>query len=299
MRTPLLTIVVPTYNRAALLPATIKSLQNQAFRDYEIIIVDDGSTDNTENVIQKYLNEYTKYYKKANAERAAARNYGARFASGLYVNFFDSDDLALANHITEATKLIDLQKNPEWFHLAYEWVDRSGNVKKKINNRKGLTLNQSLATGNHVGCNGVFIRRDIFLDNMFNENRDLSASEDYELWLRLASMFPLYYSNIITSQLVEHDGRSVNTINGSKLIIRLEYLIALIKKNSTVLNYYKSNTRKIYADSYGYISIHLSYSVHWKRKSISYLLKSIIQSPSVILQLRTLAIIRNLLFRWE
>lgn len=295
----LLTIIVPTYNRAALLPATIKSLQNQAFRDYEIIIVDDGSTDNTEDVIREYLNEYTKYYKKDNAERAAARNYGARLATGLYVNFFDSDDLAFPNHISEAAAVIKVNENPEWFHLGFEWYNPNNKTVKKNKKRNGLLLNKSLATGNHLGCNSVFVRRDIFLLNQFNEDRLLSASEDFELWLRLASKYRLYVSNTITSQLVDHDERSVNNINGDNIIVRMLRLKYYIEVNTQIQEFYRGDVKKIYADCYSYIALHISESPSRKFQSLYFFFKAFIQSPSSLFYRRSFAIFRNLIFRWQ
>src|SRR5215203_5908009 len=103
-------VIIPCYNRASMIGKTVKSLQQQAYTSYEIIIVDDGSTDNTEQVVSEIADERTRYHKKQNEERAAARNYGARLAEGYYLNFFDSDDLALSNHLSEAANLI-LAKN--------------------------------------------------------------------------------------------------------------------------------------------------------------------------------------------
>ncbi|MEO7043673.1 MAG: glycosyltransferase family A protein, partial [Ferruginibacter sp.] len=123
-------VIVPTYNRANLIAKTLATLQLQAYNNYEIIVVDDGSTDNTEEVVNNMTNVRTKYYKKTNAERAVARNYGAKIATSEYVNFFDSDDLALSNHLSEAAKMVKDHNRPEWFHLGYEWASPDGKVFK-------------------------------------------------------------------------------------------------------------------------------------------------------------------------
>src|SRR5437764_8362427 len=98
---PFISVVVPSYNRADLIGKTLRSLQQQEYDQYEIIVIDDGSTDNTEEVVKAIGDQRISYIKKGNAERAAARNFGARIAKGEYVNFFDSDDLALPNHLSE------------------------------------------------------------------------------------------------------------------------------------------------------------------------------------------------------
>src|SRR6476660_9734655 len=116
-------VVVPTYNRADLITKTLQSLLNQQYTNYEIIVVDDGSTDNTEEVVKSLDNQRIIYVKKNNAERAAARNYGAAMAKGEYINFFDSDDLAYPNHMSEAIRIIKQHQKPEWFHLSYAVAD--------------------------------------------------------------------------------------------------------------------------------------------------------------------------------
>ena len=118
MTFPIISIVVPTYNRAHLIEKTILSLLTQTDNRYEIIIVDDGSTDDTERVVKAYLSEKLSYFKKENGERAAARNFGTQKARGQYINWFDSDDLALDNHVATAITLIQSQENVNWFHLS-------------------------------------------------------------------------------------------------------------------------------------------------------------------------------------
>ncbi len=291
--------MVPTYNRAHLLPVTLKSLQEQECRNFEIIIVDDGSTDNTEEVVKPFLNIFTRYVKKENAERAAARNFGARLASGKYVNFFDSDDLALPNHIAEAAILIELYSEPEWFHLSFEWVTPKGVLIKKINHFKGERLNDRLAEGNQLSCNGVFIRKDIFLQYTFNENRVLAFAEDYELWLRLAARFSLFYSNVVTSRLVDHEERSVRKNKGQILINSLLCFLDCVENDKKIQEYFGSDLHLIRSDAFSYISLHLSESSNWKLISCAYLFKALSSSFRLILSRRTAAIIRNLLFRWH
>lgn len=299
MISPLVSIVVPAYNRAYLLPTTLKSLQTQVNRDFEIIIVDDGSTDNTEEIIQPFLNSYTRYVRKENAERAAARNFGARLARGTYVNFFDSDDLALPNHTSEAARLSQVFDQPAWFHLGFEWVTPQGTIFRQANQFRGDFLNDQLATGNLLSCNGVFVRRDVVLQHPFNEDRILSASEDYELWLRLASRYPLHYSNTITSQVVDHELRSVRTINGQKLIDRLECLLKSVAHDPQILDYYGHRMALIRMDAWSYIALHLASQPAWKIKSFAYLIRACWQSPRLLTRKRCYAILKNLLLQWS
>ncbi len=296
---PFISIIVPSYNRADLIEATIQSLQRQDYDNYEIIVVDDGSTDNTEEVVKSVAAAKTGYIKKDNAERAAARNFGARVAKGDYVNFFDSDDLALPNHLREAANTIKKFNAPEWFHLGYAWATPEEKVFKEVNNYTGETLNHIIANGNPLSCNGVFIRKDIITNYSFNEDRALSASEDYELWVRLASRFPLYYSNIITSLVIDHEMRSVRIINGEKLIQRLKLLLHYLQRDDAVTSYFGKSFNKIKADSYSYIALHLAELPNYKARSLKYLLNSVVTYPGLVKNRRFYAIIKNLIIKWQ
>lgn len=294
----LFSIVVPTYNRADLIVKTIQSLLAQSAPDFEIIVVDDGSTDNTEEIVRPFEGERFRYVKKNNAERAAARNFGAALAKGKYVNFFDSDDLALPNHLQAAAAVLRKHPDAEWFHLGYAWADPDGQVFREVNSFSGETLNPLICAGNPLSCNGVFIRTDIIRANPFNEDRALSASEDYELWCRLTARYPLYYSNDITSLVIDHDARSVRTIHGEKLIRRLQLLIHYLAQDTTTLNYFGKDFNRIKMDANSYIALHLANDASYKLKSINYLFKAFTDSGRLLSTKRFYATVKNILIKW-
>jgi glycosyltransferase involved in cell wall biosynthesis len=296
---PFISLIVPSYNRAALISKTLNSLLDQQYNNYEIIVVDDGSTDNTEKVVKSINDLRITYVKKNNAERAAARNFGARMAKGDYVNFFDSDDLGLPNHLSTAAEMIREHDKPEWFHLGYAWATPEEKVFKEVNYYKGPTLNNLIVKGNPLSCNGVFIRKDVILTHPFNEDRSLSASEDYELWVRLAARYPLYYNNVITSLVIDHEMRSVRKSNGESLIKRLELLIQYLQQDEEVKRAFSSSFKKIKADSYSYIALHLANNPAFKRKSINYLMQSLKMYPGIAMHKRFVATIKNLLIKWQ
>jgi glycosyltransferase involved in cell wall biosynthesis len=291
-------VVIPTYNRADLIVKTLQSLLRQQYTNYEIIVVDDGSTDNTAEVVKGIGSEKIIYVKKKNAERAAARNYGARLARGEYINFFDSDDLAYPNHLSEAMSVIREHQKPEWLHLSYAMADPSGAILWDAPLNSSPTLNKALVKGNILSCNGVFIKRDIFLAHPFNEDRQLSASEDYELWCRLAARYPLVYSNTITSLVIDHDMRSVRKINGQQLITRLNLLANHLEHDNMVVAYFgdEVNQIKMYASSC--VAVHLSDQPAFKLTSIQYLIKAIRQSRAIVKKKMFYATIKNLILKW-
>lgn len=291
-------VIIPTYNRARLIKATIQSLIEQDYSNYELIIVDDGSTDNTEEIVKPLLSSKVFYFKKNNAERAAARNFGAAKAKGEYVNFFDSDDIALPNHLKTANQLVQDKKQPEWFHLAFAWAETDLTIKNKINNFKGETLNDIICNGNPLSCNGTFIRKDIIIENTFNENRTLSGSEDYELWLRLAARFPLYYSNEITSLIIDHDARSVRAMNPQKIIDRLAVFINYVNADEQIIKIFSSKLNTVQMFTYLYIAVHLAVHPKYKLVSIKYLIKAMFTDIGVLKTKAFYATLKNIFTMW-
>ncbi|MDZ7606957.1 MAG: glycosyltransferase [Cyclobacteriaceae bacterium] len=165
-----------------------------------------------------------------------ARNFGILQAAGDYITFLDSDDELYPHYLDEALTLIKQYNRPEWFHIAYEIRDEAGRVLRKEHRRKG-NINQSLITGNHLSCIGVFVKKDILEQHQFNEDPDIIGSEDYLLWLKLASLFPLRYSNRISAYVVQHRGRSVINFNQHQLIRRIKKSIEIVNADADIRNF--------------------------------------------------------------
>lgn len=293
----LLSVVIPTYNRANYIGRTIASLLQQHAEgvDYEIIVVDDGSTDNTEEVVTALRDIRLQYLRKDNAERAAARNYGARHAKGTYINFFDSDDLAYDNHFRTAAESIRRLNNPEVFALAYDIQDVHGRVLHRFDTLPA-TINASLIDGNHVGgCNGVFVRADICKKYPFNETRDLSASEDYELWLRLAARFDFHCVNTVTSALVNHDSRSVLDVREDKLLLRINLLQRSLAEDEAFGKAYSDRLATFRAYLHIYMALHLGMAGAPRANSLRYLLRAADAKPGVIFTRRFAAALKNII----
>lgn len=134
----MISIVIPTYNRSKFLPRVLDSVLKQSYGHWELIISDDGSTDNTETVIKQFLSDSRiKYIKNRNAGATAARNAGAKVSTGKFVTFLDSDDEAKSNWLEIFQKEID--KGEEVICCGYEYVDHNGikigeNMPRKLGN---------------------------------------------------------------------------------------------------------------------------------------------------------------------
>ena len=152
---PFFSIIIPTYNRANFIKKTMQSILNQSYTNFEIIVIDDGSTDNTKEIIDSIDDIRIQYYFQENKERGAARNFGTKKAKGKYITFLDSDDLFMPTHLEQAFKFIKLN-NPNIFHQQYQISDE-GKTKKIIIT---TPIQKALIKGNPLSCMGVFIMRE-------------------------------------------------------------------------------------------------------------------------------------------
>lgn len=291
---PFFSLIIPSYNRAHFISFSIESVLKQTYTDFELIIVDDGSTDNTEEIVKSFNDTRIHYYKKKNEERGAARNYGTKKSRGQYLNFFDSDDLLYPHHLKTAFEFVKNKNNPEVFHLGYEIKNDENKVQKKINNIRGDIKNILLNEGNILSCNGVFLQRNIALQFNFNEDRGLSGSEDYELWLRLAARYKIHFSNTITSIIINHSARSVLVTEKNKLLKRIHLLISYIYKDAEFNRKFMNYKNLLEASSFTYVAIHLALSKH-KLGSLKYLFLALLKYPPIIITKRFFAIIKRLI----
>lgn len=291
MLTPLFSIIIPTYNRANLITRTLQSVLEQQFIDFEVIVVDDGSTDNTKEVVASFLCEKVSYFKIPNSERAKARNFGINQAKGQYITFVDADDLLYSNYFQTAYEF--LQKNPDsvFWALSYEMKDESGKVLFKQVHQANVA--QNLQYGNHLSCIGVFVKKEILLQHPFNENRELSGTEDYELWLRLASRYPLHGVSIICASMINHNSRSVLNINVEKHIQRKNILLQTVHEDKQIQNFYgKRGVVNIEAYFHLYIALHLVMAKK-RKETVLYLWKALQNKFSVFFTYKFWVIVKK------
>jgi glycosyltransferase involved in cell wall biosynthesis len=263
----------------------------QDFEDFEVIVVDDGSTDNTEEVVRQFSDKRISYYKKQNGERGAARNFGRAKAKGVYVNFTDSDDVLYPNHLSAARSVITTYKLPEFFHLGYDLKTPDGTVVRTLNNWSAGSKDHILYD-NSLSCNGVFLRKDVAEKFPFVEDRKLASSEDWQLWIRLISRYDLQFSNSVTSTLILHDQRSLYTISSEKVIARDVMLIDSLSEDTEVRKKYGAGFNRFIAHRYTFFMLRLALD---KRRAdmLKWAWKAIKVYPLIFLSKRFLASLKN------
>jgi len=195
---PRVSVILPTYNRASLLKYALDSVMSQDFRDLEIIVVDDGSSDKTAELVESYSRGVRYVYIEHSGLPSVARNAGLRLAQGEYVAFLDSDDQWLPGKVERQVEVLEThpaiglvcsnalalehgQTTPGRLYLR---ADQAGS---------GWVL-EKLLTDNFVITSTAMIRRSLLnRTGLFSEDPLLCALEDYDLWLRIAAVAQIYY----------------------------------------------------------------------------------------------------------
>jgi len=198
-------VIIPTYNRGWILKEAIDSVLAQEFRDFELIVVDDGSTDNTPQILESYAQDLT-VIRQPNRGVSAARNRGIVAANGRLISFLDSDDLWLPRKLSSQVNFFN--SNPEAVINQTEeiWIRNGVRVNPKTRHHKpsGMIFEQSLALC-LVSPSAVMMKRFLFdAVGLFDE--DLPACEDYDLWLRISWRYPVHL--IETPLIIKRGGHA-------------------------------------------------------------------------------------------
>jgi glycosyltransferase involved in cell wall biosynthesis len=293
-------VVIPTFNRATLIAATLKSFLDQEFAGFEILVVDDGGTDNTREVVESMNDKRISYYYKENGERGAARNYGSARAEGQYITFFDSDDIVYPYYLSHAKQNLEKLNSPECYAQAFEFRNEIPVPTPPITASQPAlqTINKKLEKENILACNGVFVRKDILNQYGFSEDRDLSGSEDWVLWLQLSSSFIFHYSPVVCSCLINHEQRGELNPNRKKMEKRIRLLIEILRHDQRIRQTTGSYKRIL---SYGYCFAALKFAdfTGLKIKSIGYLIKGLVLHPLAAFYKNNFITGKKIIFSWH
>jgi glycosyltransferase involved in cell wall biosynthesis len=271
----MISIITPTYNREQLVQTTIKSIQAQTFTDWELIIVDDGSTDNTANAIQPFLQDpRISYVKKANSGQAASLNVGVSHAKGEFITFLDSDDEAY----------------PEWLATVSHEIKEDTGIACSCAIRKfmdGSIIEEDLGEFNLFGekmllkftCGSLFIRKELF-NAIGGYDADLRANIQTDLGYRLIDQIRKTNYQIVTIrkyliQINIHAGERIRTNWQRKSDGGAQFL----KKHFAFL---KKHDPKEISNICATIAFS-NYKMKDRKKSVEYLIKAIKHNPTRIL----------------
>ncbi len=290
----LFSIVIPTYNRSKTILRAVQSILNQTYQNFEVVIVDDGSTDNTLAVITPFLSEKVSYHKIENGGVAHARNQGIKLSNGEYIGFLDSDDFFFENHLSTAFEHISKNLNPDVLHLNFKWGDVE--MKNAKSNKLPKKLPEDIFKGCSLHVNCTFINSNLKTRVQFNEDRNLMYSEDWDFFIKLCVNYDVKLLDIQTSYLMDHEDRSMRNFKEDAWLKRKEALIQSLKSDEVFMQKYSSNLPLIAAHMYSLIALMLALEKR-KKDAANYLKKSFKSSKKEIFTIRTLAILKHLLLR--
>lgn len=290
---PFFSIIVPSYNRAAILAECLQQILTQTFQSFEVIVVDDGSTDNTADVVAALSDSRIRYFKTENRERSHARNYGAAHAQGTYLNFFDSDDWMYPSRLQEVYAFIRTQGNPPVMFTQYDFVNEHNEVVGKME-RHYNSFTKDILFNNFLATNAVFIKRELAVTFPFHDDRRIITAEDWELWLRVHAAFDFVEYKKSTFAIREHAGRSLATIPAHRIVARDTYFATLVAGNEAMIQKFGARAVKLFmADRFTFIALSLIIEKD-KKGAATYLLRALKTSRGVISRKRFWAVLKKL-----
>ena len=203
-------VIIPTFNREHLLKETMESILNQTFKYFELIIVDNYSTDNTEKLVKSYNDKRIRYFKNRNKGVVAVnRNFGIKKANGEFIAFCDDDDLWMPDKLEK--QVAEFEKDEQVAlvctnGIAFNETGETGLTKKSHLRDSDFTF-KSLIFSNPIYNSSAILRKTVIDDvGMLDEDPEIFGAEDHYLWIRLAKKYSIKYINLPLIKYRTHPG---------------------------------------------------------------------------------------------
>lgn len=236
---PKVSIIIPTYNYGNFICHAIDSVLIQTYNDFEILVIDDGSTDNTARQMDRYKHK-VKYYYRENRGVSAARNFGIERSNGEYIAFLDADDLFFPEKLDIQVNILDLNvsKGVGLIYSDYLCVNSyNTSILKYYKSKEFKSQNEALnylLNNNFINTSTVMVNKKCFDKvGLFNEN--YNYLEDLDLWIRIGLCYEFEYINKPLVKTRSHSSNHRNKVN------RLEKIQCYKKIRSNFINYRSLN----------------------------------------------------------
>jgi glycosyltransferase involved in cell wall biosynthesis len=219
-------VVIPTFNREKFITKALDSVMDQTYQDYEVVVMDDGSKDNTREIVENYGKKVSYFYQE-NRGIASARNEAIKRSSGDYIAFLDSDDYWVREKLETQIDLFD--KHPEYGMVASccSSIRLDGSFREKNRPGKSGWVLRDLFNKNFIRTSSALIKKECLSRvGLFDE--DFRECEEYDLWLRIAAMYPIGFINDSLAVYVDNaEGISTDSLAGRLFrlkVLEKEYL---------------------------------------------------------------------------
>ena len=263
---PLVSVIIPTYNRAAYLQKALQSVKEQTYQPLEIIVIDDGSTDDT-RIMLEGCEVQLRYIYQENKGISGARNTGIRNANGEYVAFLDSDDYWVPEKTAQQVALF--KQHPEYGLVASRCASIRLDGSYRERNRPGRSgwILEDLFKANFIRTSAAMVKKECF-ENIGLFDEELKECEEYDLWLRIAAQYPMGFIDKSLAVYVDNpEGMSTDSLTGR--LYRLKVLEKQYLQNKIPANLYAQRI----ANTCHYIGRHYIKRGE-KETGFSYLLKA-------------------------
>lgn len=190
---PKISVIIPTFNNSHFIIDAIRSIINQTYAEYEIIVINDGSIDDTEEALKPYYHKI-RYFYKNNGGVASARNYGIKESKGDYIAFLDSDDYWLTQKLEEVNKFIINYPSIGLFYSNAYQVGRTGKVIGVFKSQDfDSKLYFKILLNNFIPASSVVVKKEVFdTCGLFFEHFEAAAGgEDWDMWIRIAKKYKI------------------------------------------------------------------------------------------------------------
>ncbi len=241
---PAVSVILPTYNRSQYLEDAIKSVLAQSYTDFELVVVDDGSSDNTEEIIKSFADERIIYIRhQDNKGAAAARNTGIRYAKGEYIAFIDDDDVWLP---AKLERLIDkISHLPEKVGVIYAWEEvrsrKDDSLMWMVTPKMKGNLKGEFLYGQKIGGIPFLIRKECF-DKVGLFDESLMAAQDWDMLKRIADYYEFDFVPEVLTIVYRHKEQIStnlkNLIKGRERMIE-KYKDEFLKYPHVLATHYK------------------------------------------------------------
>jgi len=275
-------VIIRTYNRARLIPETVQSVLAQTFQDFEIVIVDDGSTDDTETVLRQFNDERIRYVYQTNQGLSAALNTGLRVSNAEYIAILDSDDLWLPEMLQTAVNTLDSKPDAGLFYAKASTIDANGKPLTQIlgapEKFPGETF-KSILYGDCVAPGTVVLPR-ICFDRVGLFDETLRGNEDWDMWVRIARHYPFAYADRTLARYRYHKANYTSIPSNFGHLIQ-----ARIKVLDKVFSSSNIPEEALSIEAIAYRNVYIDVGLRWLsvgvwRESANYFWKAIRISPN-------------------
>jgi glycosyltransferase involved in cell wall biosynthesis len=286
----IVSVIIPTYNREKFIGDAIQSVLNQNFPGFEIIVIDDGSTDHTADVVRAFKSQEIRYIYQPNCGRSNARNHALGLARGRYIAFLDSDDLYLPGKLLLQVAYMEANPKVGMIYTSARCVDENGvPIMDKYEATASGWIYERIAFFVPVTITlpTVMVRREVF-DKVGSFDEAMERFEDTDIWRRISKHYQISALNEQTCLLRTHRDNALAAQDPAKIAEALNYYIEKIGREDGDIGVILR--RKGIARLYGYYGAAMRTNPRWRALGYSFLLRAMRSWPFNLRNIARLAL---------